>query len=601
MMKSNYTLRIRLILGIVVIFALILVGKLYSLQVVQNKAYSTLADRQYVRPNTVIFDRGTISFQSKDGIRLAVATVKNGFSISINPKLLVDPASAYDAINAIISKASRGAATTSVSDTTLVSKNDFITKAANKNTVFQEVATKVDSAAGTAISNLNITGISVYRDDWRYYPGQNMSAQVIGLTGESNTATSPAAGRQNPTVAGRYGIERAYQDVLARDTNTLYVNFFAQIFSDIKSTVFNDKPLEGDVVSTIDPTVENYVEQEIAKTEKLWKSDEIGAIVIDPNTGALVAMGHWPDFNPNNTSGVSNPAVFSNPMVEHIYEMGSIIKPLTMAAGIDSGAVTPDTTYNDTGCITVNTAKICNYDGKSRGVIPMQQILSQSLNVGASFVATSMGIPTMNKYFLNYGLGSTTGVDLPNEAHGYVNNLFTSRQLEHDEASFGQGIAMSPLATVRALSSLANGGLLITPHAVSEIDYTVGGTKNVMPDPAAFPRILKKSTTDAVTNMLINVVDKVMAPAKPNTRVPHYSIASKTGTAQIANPTAGGYYTDRYLHSFFTYFPASKPRYLVFMYQVYPKGAEYASATLTDPVFDITKFLINYYTIPPDR
>ena len=205
----------------------------------------------------------------------------------------------------------------------------------------------------------------------------------------------------------------------------------------------------------------------------------------------------------------------------------------------------------------------------------------------------------MNKYFLNYGLGSTTGIDLPNEAHGYIGNLFTSRQLEHDEASFGQGIAMSPLATVRALSSLANGGLLVTPHVVSEIDYTLGTTKAVVP-PAPV-RILKKSSTDAVTNMLVNVVDQVMAKAHATTVVPHYSIASKTGTAQIANPAGGGYYTDRYLHSFFTYFPASKPKFLVFMYQIYPKGAEYASATLTDPVFEITKFLINYYTIPPDR
>ena len=580
-MKSNYVTRIRLILGLLVLFALILV-----------------ADRQYVRPNSVIFDRGTIFFQSKDGNKLAVASVKNGFSISINPKLLVDPSGTYDTLAKIINSA-----TTSIG-TTFVSKNSFIAKANNKNTAFQEIATKVDSSLGAAIAALSIRGVSVYEDDWRYYPGDSLASQVIGLTGEVNTisistTTTNSTAVSTPTVAGRYGIERSYQDVLARNTNAVYVNFFAQLFADIKNTVFNDRPLEGDIVSTIDPTVQNYVEQEIAKTEGIWKSDEVGAIVIDPNTGAIYSMGHWPNFNPNDTSSVTNPAVFSNPMVEHVYEMGSIVKPLTMAAGIDSGAVTPTTTYDDTGCITVDTAHICNFDGKARHVIPMQQILSQSLNVGASFVATSMGIPTMNKYFLNYGLGSTTGIDLPNEAHGYIGNLFTSRQLEHDEASFGQGIAMSPLATVRALSSLANGGLLVTPHVVSEIDYTLGTTKAVVP-PAPV-RILKKSSTDAVTNMLVNVVDQVMAKAHATTVVPHYSIASKTGTAQIANPAGGGYYTDRYLHSFFTYFPASKPKFLVFMYQIYPKGAEYASATLTDPVFEITKFLINYYTIPPDR
>jgi cell division protein FtsI/penicillin-binding protein 2 len=598
-MKSNQTARIRIILGCIVISALILAAKLYDVQILQSKTYAQIANHQYIRPDTVIFDRGSIYFQSKDGTRLAMATVKDGFAISINPKLLTNPSSAYSAMAKIFS------ASTSTSPSVLISKANFMAKAANENTSFQEVAVKVDKNTGTAIAALDIPGVSVYEDDWRYYPGDSMASQVIGLTGESAesgqapdaTTTTPAS----PVISGQYGIERSYDDVLTRNTNSLYVNFFAQLFSNIKSTVFENQPMQGDVVSTIDPTVQNYLEQEIVKTEGIWKSDEVGGIVIDPNTGAIVAMGHWPDFNGNDTSDVTDPSVFSDPLVEHIYEMGSIIKPLTMSAGIDSGAITAATTYNDTGCITVNGSKICNYDGKARGVIPMQEILSQSLNVGASWIATTMGIATQNKYFQSYGLGSTTGIDLPNEAHGDIVNLSTNRQLEHDEAAFGQGIAMSPLATVRALSAIANGGLLVTPHVVSEIDYTTLGTKNVMPNPATFPRVLQKSTTDIVTQMLVNVVDRVMVKAHPETLVPHYSIASKTGTAQIANPAGGGYYTDRYLHSFFTYFPASNPRYLVFMYQVYPKGAEYASATLTDPVFEITKFLINYYTIPPDR
>jgi len=601
-MKSNQTTRIRIILGCIVIAALVLAVKLYDVQILQSKTYSQIANRQYVRPDTVIFDRGSIYFQSKDGTKLAVATVKDGFAISINPKLLTNPSGTYDTIAKIFG------ASTSTPPSILISKANFLTKAANQNTSFQEISTKVDTNIGTAVSALAIPGVSVYEDDWRYYPGDSMASQVIGLTGE----TEPSASSQDttststvtataPIISGQYGIERSYDNVLSRDANSLYVNFFAQLFSNIKSTVFENQPLQGDVVSTIDPTVQNYLEQEIVKTEGVWKSDEVGGIIIDPNTGAIVAMGHWPDFNGNDTSDITDPSVFSNPLVENIYEMGSIIKPLTMSAGIDSGAITAETTYDDTGCITVNGSKICNYDGKARNVIPMQQILSQSLNVGASWVATTMGITTQNKYFRSYGLGSTTGIDLPNEAHGDIVNLDVNRQLEHDEAAFGQGIAMSPIETVRALSALANGGVLPTPYVVSQIDYAVGGSKDVAPNPSTFPRVLKTSTTKIVTQMLVNVVDQVMNPARPETIVPHYSIASKTGTAQIANPAGGGYYTDRYLHSFFTYFPASNPRYLVFMYQVYPKGAEYASATLTDPVFDITKFLINYYTIPPDR
>ncbi len=582
-MNSNSVIRIRFLLGCIVLFALILVGKLYQLQIVDGNVYSAKADHQYVKPNSVIFNRGTIFFQERDGTKVGVATVEQGFTLAMNPKLLVDPEAAYVAISKVFANS------TSTPVLTL-DHSAFIADAAKKTQVYVEVLNKIDITDGLAIAALSIPGISVYRDDWRYYPGGSMASQIIGLTGQSRSQASPV-------VSGRYGLESYFDSTLARDTDATYVNFFAELFANIKSTVLENQPLEGDIVSTIDPTVQNYLEQTLQQTESVWKPTEIGAVIIDPNTGFVYGMGHYPDFDPNNTSSVSDVTVFSDPMVQNLYEMGSIIKPLTMAAGIDSGAVTPTETYNDTGCITVNTGHICNYDLKARGIIPMQQVLSQSLNVGASFVATAMGTTTQTKYFQSYGLGSTTGIDLPGDQKGNISNLFINRQLEHDTASFGQGIAMTPLATARALSVLANGGLLITPKLIKEIDYTVGLPKEIQPVPGV--RVLKKTTTDAVTHMLINVVDQAFA--KGPIQMTHYSLAAKTGTAQIADPVNGGYYSDRYLHSFFGYFPASNPRFLVFLYQVWPKGAEYASATLTDPFQKLAHFLINYYDIPPDR
>jgi len=282
-----------------------------------------------------------------------------------------------------------------------------------------------------------------------------------------------------------------------------------------------------------------------------------------------------------------------------VFEMGSILKPLTMAAGIDSGAITPTTTYNDTGCITVDTKKICNYDGVARGVIPMQQILSQSLNVGASFIATQMGPSVMRDYFLNhYDLGTETGIDLPGEVHGLVDNIANDdRQVEFDTASFGQGIAISPIETVRALAVLANGGKLVTPHLATAIRYDTGVERTLTWGDGE--QVLKPQTVTDVTRMLTTVVDTALANG--DIKLEHYSVAAKTGTAQIANPAGGGYYSDRFLHSFFGYFPSYNARFIVFLFAVDPKGAPYASQTWAQPFFSLTKFLLNYYNVAPDR
>lgn len=279
--------------------------------------------------------------------------------------------------------------------------------------------------------------------------------------------------------------------------------------------------------------------------------------------------------------------------------MGSIIKPLTMAVGLDSKVITSESTYDDAGFLLLNTKRISNFDGKARGVIQMQEILSQSLNVGAATIALKVGNENFSRYFLSFGFGDITGIDQPNEQKGRVTNLKSGREIEQATASYGQGISMSPMTTIRALSVIANGGMLIRPHIVKEIRYTDGSIEKLTPNPGV--RVVQKSTSDEVTRMLVQVVDKAIAKAHPEIHMDRYSIAAKTGTAQIADPVNGGYYTDRYLHSFFGYFPAYSPKYIVFLYQVYPKGAEYASQTLTDPFTELAKFMINYYEVPPDR
>lgn len=572
-MNSNLFLRIRLLLGCLCIFGVIILVKLYTVQIMNGEAYAKKADAQYVKPTVAVFGRGSIFLETKTGTRVGAATVKDGYTIVMNPSLLGNPENAYSVVSQYID----------------IDPNVFAEKAAKQDDQYEELAKRADVSVGESIASLKIPGLNAYKENWRVYPGDSLYAHTLGLIGYDSTNK----------VTGRYGLERTYQDVLNRTNEDSKVNFFAEIFGNLQKSVFQGSAKEGDIVTSLDPALGNYLEQILAKTQGQWGSDSIGGIIMDPKTGEIYAMSARPTFDPNDLSDIKDPRIFSNPLIENVYEMGSIIKPLTMAAGIDSKVITKKSTYNDTGTMTLENKKISNYDGRARGVIPMQEILSQSLNIGAATIALKMGNEEFRRYFTSFGIGDVTGIDQPNEQKGIVDNLKSNRQIEHATASYGQGIAMTPITTVRALSILANGGKLVTPHLVKEIDYLDGSIKNI-PPPAGV-QVIQKETADDVTGMLVTVVDTAIAKAHPGIKMAHYSIAAKTGTAQIADHANGGYYSDRYLHSFFGYFPAYNPRFIVFLYHINPKGAQYASETLVDPFIDIAKFIINYYEIPPDR
>jgi cell division protein FtsI/penicillin-binding protein 2 len=382
-----------------------------------------------------------------------------------------------------------------------------------------------------------------------------------------------------------------------RNNNKTNVNFFAEIFSDIKQTITADSKSEGEIITSIEPQVQGFLEKIIGDVNEKYNSKLTGGIIIDPTTGEIYAMAVTPTFDLNKFSDEKNISVFNNPLVEGLYEMGSIIKPLTMAAGLDSGAITAKTTYNDTGSLTLDGSTIYNFDKKARGVVDMQEILNQSLNVGASFIVRAMGKNNFANYMRAYGLNEETGIDLPGENHGRLENLNSPRDIEYATASFGQGISMTPIATVRALSALANGGKLIAPHIVKKINYSSGIFNNISYVNEA-KQVIKKETSEEISRMLTVVVDKALANGK--VALPNYSVAAKTGTGQIAKP-GGGYYDDKWLHSFFGYFPSYNPRFLVFLYTIEPQGVPFASQTLTTPFMDNVKFLINYYNIAPDR
>ena len=575
-MRAQFRTRIRIVLGVLALLSVLLLTRLYFVQIVHGQDYAQKADRQFSSGGSGLFDRGSIYFTRKDGTLISAATLSTGFLVAINPQTLSDPEAAYAALSAV---------TSTSTSATLIDHATFLADAAKKGQVYIEVAHHLSDGEGQALAAKKVSGLQVHRERWRDYPGGPLAAQSIGIV----------AFGSGDTLAGQTGLEAQYDTTLSRAGDSLYKNFFAELFSNVGNLLVNAKDArEGNVITTIEPEVETRLTQDIAKVNSQYSSRDSGGIIMDPKTGAIYALSAVPAYDPNDLSQVE-PSVLGDPLVEHVHEFGSIMKPLTMTSALDAGVITPETTYNDTGCITVNTEHICNWDLKARGVIPMKQIILQSLNVGASWVATELGQDKFRAYFTKL-FGQKTGIDLPSESGALLSNLSTKEQVNYDTASFGQGVAVTPVQMIRALGALANGGSMVRPHLVSGIQLDTGLVRPL--DWSGQTQVFSPVAVRETTSMMSELDDDILYNGKA--KIPTMSVAVKTGTAQLTKP-GGGYYNDRFFHSFVGFFPAYDPKFIILLYTEDPKGVQYASETLDATFLDLVHFLINYYAVPPDR
>lgn len=567
--QSVWGLRILFFLTFVV--AVFLMGRLFKLQVVEGKKYSERAASQYITPAHHLLNRGTIFMQSRTGKPKHVAMVAETYVLYINPQALT--------------KANHEKVFEEINKITEIDKDLFFKSVAKEDDPYEIIKKDLSLEVSDKITALNYIGVSTHAERERSYPDGSLASQVIGFTSYNEGGTERV---------GMYGLERQYENLLADKGDKRRINVFAEILSNKNFSDETDEAHDvSDLVLTMEPTVQYYVEDILQDYMREFHSELAGAIIMDPKTGAIISMASKPDFDLNNFEK-SDPTTFANPNISNVYEMGSVIKPLTVAAGIDSGAITKNSVFHDLGYITADGARITNVYKGARGDVTIERILLHSMNTGVSWIASKMGNKEFADYFKKFGFGEKTGVDLPHEASGLISNLDSPRTLEYYTASFGQGIATTPIATTRALATIANGGFLVQPYLVKEIIHADG--KREIPKRKAPERVLKESTTEDVTSMLITLTEKGL-----NRSISTHSIAAKTGTAQMADPKTGRYSDDNFLHSFFGYFPAYDPEFIVFLYSDKPHGVEFASQSLTDPFFKIANFLIDYYEIRPDR
>ena len=309
-MRAKAVFRIRFITGVILLVTLVLIGRLYDIQIRKGSAYEARAEEQYVHTVEDLFDRGDIYFSPKTGESFAAASMQPGFVLAINPTHIESPEEVYGSLTEIIE----------------LDREDFIERANKKDRVYQEIHARLTEEEADQVDALDLSGVQLYRTQWRAYGGGALAARTIGFIGYDGD-----------NLTGIYGLERYYDDVLSRSNKRLSVNFFAEIFGNIGDVTTDKKPKrDGDIVTSIEPTVAQMLDQTLQKTQDEWSSTLTGGIIMHPKSGEIYALNVIPTFDLNNRTGVDI-GTFGNPLVESVYEMGSIIKPLTVAAGLDAG------------------------------------------------------------------------------------------------------------------------------------------------------------------------------------------------------------------------------------------------------------------------
>jgi len=558
---------------VLVVFFLVLLAaiaaRVFTLAIVEHRRYVLAADRQHQLIEVLPSHRGAIYAVDKTGHRQPLAIQKTVYTLVAEPKSIADPAALASNIAAILG----------------ADRTALLARISREGDPYEILAKSIDGDAAARIRELKAAGITLVEESRRNYPQNDFASALLGFVRYDAD-----------TESGEYGIERQYQSALKgergffegeRDaTRGYWVGLGKRIL---------DPPVDGDsVVLTIDPNIQFRVESELKTLVEKWQGESGLALVLDPKTGKILAAASQPSFDPNGYSGVKDYGRFRLALFDSQFELGSVMKPITMASALDAGAVTPKTTYTDPGTIAFGRYTISNFDLAAHGVQTMSQVIEKSLNTGAVFAGQKLGKERYRAYLERFGFGGKTGVDFPNEVAGDLSNLAAGRDIEYATASFGQGIAVTPVQLAMAVGAIANRGVLMRPYLVERIISPSGGEEVRMP--VEVGRAITPETATAMTDMLVATVDNSF---ENRAKIKGYRVAGKTGTAQLPLPDRRGY-AEQYIHSFVGFAPASDPRFLVFLQVVKPIGNRFAANTMTPAFHGIAEFILNYYEIPSD-
>lgn len=563
-----------LLLRAVIFFGLVVIaGRMFVLQVLSHDFYASLASDQHGIFERLFPERGTVYLldpKSSDG-RFPVAVNKSLTLVYSDNREIADPAAAAARLAPLLG----------------VDEPELLARMSDRSDPYEPLKRKVPEDVVDQVRALGLPGIGYAREQFRFYPERTASGHVLGFVGSNESGER----------VGRYGIEGYWNRELAGEPGYLATEK-DPVGRWIGAADRSFRPATDGVelTLTIDRNIQ-YVVCEKLKAAVAGHGAAGGSVVImDPKTGAVIAMCSVPDFDPNDFSAVADMGVFNNPATFYPYEPGSIFKPITMASALDAGKVLPNTGYNDEGAVVIGPYTIRNSDEKANGWQTMTQVLEKSLNTGAIFAAHQLGNDAFLRYVENFGFGQASGLQIDSEAAGNISSLRKTGDIWSATASFGQGITVTPIQIVAAYGALANGGKLMKPYIVKEVGTDSGAVTRT--EPTVVRQVITKRASTLIGGMLVRVVENGHGK---RAGVPGYYVAGKTGTAQISRGDGQGYEKDAYIGSFVGYAPVDDPAFVMLTKIDRPRDVQYAESSAAPLFGDIAGFLLQYMQIPPDR
>lgn len=556
-------MRLKFVVFCFILTFVVLLSKLFYWQVIRAENLSREASLQYKSTSKVSSLRGGILANDESWF----ATNKTGWLLFAEKPKILNPKIIANSLSPILEEES----------------DSLYSKLTREEVVWVPIKHKISGSQKKEIEELNLQGLGFELEDSRLYPEGSVSAQLLGFVGKNEKGED----------TGYFGLE-GYYDISLKGK----IGFIEQQ-KDLKGVPLlsgNNSEITSisgaNLITFLDKRISRIVDEKLKEGIEKYGAKEGSVIVMDPKNGAILAMSSYPSYDPakyNEYDGV----LYKNAAISDTFEPGSVFKIIIMSAALDSGLIEPDTKCDICdGPLKVDKYFIETWNKKYYPDSTMTDVIVHSDNVGMSFVAQKLGADKMYDYLSQFGIGKLTGIDLQGESNVSMRKKGTWNIVDLVTSSFGQGIAVTPMQIIRAASAIANGGILVKPRVVHEIE--LDGWKQSV-DKNDEIRVISKETADKMTQIMIEAARHGEAQW---TNLKGFSVAGKTGTAQI--PIAGYYDPDKTIASFIGFAPANNPKFIMLVTLKEPQSSPWASETAAPLWYSIAKELFAYFGIQPE-